>query len=202
MYELLNKYGLPDDFGFIICLDTFSQLFDSKEDYLNFGKKIINRIEYIKEHYNINSINLAFKISLVIQSVDGGKKIVLNKDDLINSIENYFTNGLASTLSEREYTDTHEPLSSIFGIFTIMDKNDFYAEKTLENVFRELIYNSNVIITKHEINILKVQFISLGLLEIALIKIQSSQPSPHWRLTPKGNKVMCKLVSVKNTKRL
>lgn len=33
-------------------------------------------------------------------------------------------------LSEREYTDTHEPLSSIFGIFTIMDKNDFYAEKT------------------------------------------------------------------------
>ena len=36
------------------------------------------------------------------------------------------------TLSEREYTDTHEPLSSIFGIFTIMDKNHFYAEKTAD----------------------------------------------------------------------
>ena len=74
---------------------------------------------------------------------------------------------------------------------------DFYAEKTLENVFRELTYNSNVIITKHEINILKVQFISLGLIEITVIKIQSSQPSPHWRLTPKGYKLMCKLVSVR-----
>lgn len=36
------------------------------------------------------------------------------------------------TLSEREFTDSHEPLSSIFGIFTIMDKNDFYAGKTTE----------------------------------------------------------------------
>lgn len=74
---------------------------------------------------------------------------------------------------------------------------DFYAEETLEKVFRELVYKSNVIITCHEINVLKVQFISLGLIEIALVKIRSSQPAPHWRLTPKGYKLMCKLVSVK-----
>lgn len=33
-------------------------------------------------------------------------------------------------LSDTEYEDSHEPLSSIFDIFTILDKNDFYMEKT------------------------------------------------------------------------
>ena len=33
------------------------------------------------------------------------------------------------TLADKKYDDTHEPLSSVFGIFTIMDKNDFYADK-------------------------------------------------------------------------
>lgn len=37
----------------------------------------------------------------------------------------------ALTVFNREYKDKHEPLSSIFGIFTILDKNDFYAEKTV-----------------------------------------------------------------------
>lgn len=37
----------------------------------------------------------------------------------------------AITVFRREYKDKHEPLSSIFGIFTILDKNDFYAEKTV-----------------------------------------------------------------------
>lgn len=37
----------------------------------------------------------------------------------------------ALTVFKREYRDKHEPLSSIFGIFTILDKNDFYAEKTV-----------------------------------------------------------------------
>ena len=36
------------------------------------------------------------------------------------------------TLSERDYADIHEPLSSIFGIFTIMDKNEFYANKATQ----------------------------------------------------------------------
>lgn len=73
----------------------------------------------------------------------------------------------------------------------------YYAEETLEKVFQELTYNSNIIIDSHDVNILKVQFLSLGLIEVVLEKIQSSQPSPHWRLTKKGNKIMYELVSVK-----
>lgn len=34
------------------------------------------------------------------------------------------------TLTNRKYSEAHEPLSSVFGIFTIMDKNDFYSDKT------------------------------------------------------------------------
>ena len=37
----------------------------------------------------------------------------------------------AITVFNRDYKEKHEPLSSIFGIFTILDKNDFYAEKTV-----------------------------------------------------------------------
>lgn len=33
-------------------------------------------------------------------------------------------------LSDRKYDQLHEPLSSVFGIFTILDKNDFYESKT------------------------------------------------------------------------
>lgn len=77
----------------------------------------------------------------------------------------------------------------------------FYAEETLEKIFCDLTHKSKITVNPHDINILKVQFISLGLIEVALVKIQSSQPSPHWRLTPKGNKVMCDLVSVKKEKR-
>lgn len=29
-----------------------------------------------------------------------------------------------------DYAHNHEPISSIFGVFSILDKNDFYAEKT------------------------------------------------------------------------
>jgi hypothetical protein len=32
--------------------------------------------------------------------------------------------------SDRHYDDITEPLSSIFGIFTILEKNDFYANRT------------------------------------------------------------------------
>lgn len=31
---------------------------------------------------------------------------------------------------EKDYEHNHEPISSIFGVFTILDKNDFYAKKT------------------------------------------------------------------------
>ena len=34
-------------------------------------------------------------------------------------------------IANKEYEENHEPLSSIFGIFTIFDKNDFYADKTV-----------------------------------------------------------------------
>ena len=36
-----------------------------------------------------------------------------------------------------EYKDKHEPLSSVFGIFTIIDKNNFYANET-----RPLLHHS------------------------------------------------------------
>lgn len=78
---------------------------------------------------------------------------------------------------------------------------DFEAEETLEKVFRELVYKSKITISNHEINVLKVHFISLGLIEVALVKIQSSQLSPHWRLTPKGIKLMCELVSFKKIRK-
>lgn len=74
---------------------------------------------------------------------------------------------------------------------------DHYAKETLEMIFQELTYNSMVVVNDHDINALKVQFIALGLIEVVLEKIQSSQPSPHWRLTKKGNKLMCELVSIK-----
>ena len=31
---------------------------------------------------------------------------------------------------KQEYNQKHEPLSSVFGVFTMLDKNDFYANKT------------------------------------------------------------------------
>ena len=37
----------------------------------------------------------------------------------------------AITVFNKDYKEKHEPLSSIFGIFSILDKNDFYAEKTV-----------------------------------------------------------------------
>ena len=74
---------------------------------------------------------------------------------------------------------------------------DFYAKETLEKEFQELTYNSMLVVNDYDINILKVQFIALGLIEVVLEKIQSSMPSPHWRLTKKGNKLMCELVSIK-----
>ena len=74
---------------------------------------------------------------------------------------------------------------------------DHYAKETLDNVFQELTYNSMLVVSDHNINALKVQFIALGLIEVVLEKIQSSQPSPHWRLTKKGYKLMCELVSIK-----
>ena len=73
--------------------------------------------------------------------------------------------------------------------------NDTYAEHTLKDIFRELVLYQDV--TDHDIDTLKVHLISLGLMEISLMKVYSPKQGPHWHLTPKGYKLMCKLVSVK-----
>ena len=103
MDELLNKYGLPNDNGFIINGSMFRKFFDNDEDYLNFEKELISRVNHIRENYDIDSLEIPIDFSMAVQFVNGSKKFVLNKEDLLNSIESYFTPESISTLPEKTY---------------------------------------------------------------------------------------------------
>ena len=104
MEELLNKYGLPNDFGFAISFKMFSQFFNSEKDYLNFSKEVNERIRHIKDNYGISdSINFNIEMGLALQSQNGSKRIILDKKVLFNSIFDYFTNTPVTLLSSNEY---------------------------------------------------------------------------------------------------
>lgn len=50
----------------------------------------------------------------------------------------------AITVFNKDYKEKHEPLSSIFGIFTILDKNDFYSDKSKTIPFQHKSWNDIV----------------------------------------------------------
>ena len=97
MNELLNRYGLSDDFGFAISFEMLHQFFDSEKDYSNFLKQLEERVNNIKNIYGIpDSIDLKLPVRLAVQTQNGIKRIIIDKESLLRGFEDYFSSYLVS----------------------------------------------------------------------------------------------------------
>ncbi len=75
--------------------------------------------------------------------------------------------------------------------------SDFHAKRKVDDILRSIKSDRNVILYDHDIDIVKIHLMSLGLINVSYSKATNGSMGLFWSLTKKGRQLMFELMSVK-----